>query len=306
MKKKSLRISTIVWFFSIFNKFEKNFLVKFCIVEIDLRKYQTIFLFDSEIQDYVFVNEKIVKNICKILQIISMKLSREKHFNKFDEIKIKLVTHFILFSLTIQDYSELSTSMFITKIENHFIILDKSWINKHKIIIDEKNNFIHFKFDRCDHARLTSRFKFNKTMFSRKLWLSSSFKFKKTSSSINFQKYKILQRRKTFFVSKQTLSRSIVKNSNEKKKSQKKIIAIDVFWSLISISKLFFLTNTKKKTSLKSRKNFSSSVVSLKLLSIKILKSFWHRFRDVQSNSNVLNCFRHFRNLKMFSTMIRF
>ena len=223
MKKKSLRISTIAWFFNIFNKFEKNFLIKFCIVEIDFRKYQTIFLFDFEIQNYVFVNEKIVKNICKTLQIISMKLFREKYFNKFDEIKIKFVTHFILFSLTIQNYNELSISMFITKIENHFIIFDKFWINKHKIIIDEKNNFIHFKLDRCDHARLISRFKFNKTMFSRKLWLSFSFKFKKTSFSINFQKYKILQRRKTFSVSKQTFSRSIVKDSNEKKNRKRKL-----------------------------------------------------------------------------------
>ena len=145
-----------------------------------------------------------------------------KQFNKFDDFKIKFVTHVIFFALTMQNYNELSISMFIIKIENHFIIFDKFWINKHKIIIDEKNDFIYFESDRCDHARLNSRFKFNKTMFSRKLWLSFSFKFKKTSFSISFQKYKILQRRKTFSVSKQAFSRSIVKNSNEKKNRKKK------------------------------------------------------------------------------------
>ena len=297
VKENLLRISTMTWFFSIFNKFEKNSLIKFYIVEIEYRKYQTIFLFDSKTQEYAFVNEKIVKDICEAFQIIVVSLSYVMHFNKFDDFKVKFVTYVILSALTIQNYNELSISMFIIKIENHFIILNKFWINKHKMIIDEKNDFIHFKFDRCDHARLNSRFKSNKIINFRKFWLSSSFKSRKTSFSINFQKYKILQRRKT-------LSRFIVKNSNEKK-FQKNFIIIDVSWSLISVSEFFFIV-TEKKDNFKISKKFSLNVVRQKLLNIKVLKLFWSRRRDAHSNLNVLNCFHNFRNLKTFLTMTRF
>ena len=239
MNENFLRISTITWFFNIFNKFEKNFLIKICIVTINHRKYQTIFLFDFEIQKYVFVDEKIVKNICETFRIIVIRLFHEKHFKKFDETKIKFVTHVIFFALIIQNHNELSISMFITKIEKHFIILKKFWINKHKIIIDEKNDFIIFKINRYDHVRFNFRSKFDKSF--KKFWLSFSFKFQKTSFSTNFQKYQILQRKFFFSTIKLIFSRSIVKNFFDKKNEfRKNVLKIDVFWSLISKSNFFF------------------------------------------------------------------
>lgn len=56
----------------------------------------------------------------------------------------KHITHTIQLILTMKTNIESRASLFITNLENHFIIFGQSWIKDHKIIIDMTNNFLAF------------------------------------------------------------------------------------------------------------------------------------------------------------------
>ena len=144
--------------------------------------------------------------------------------------------------------------MFITKIGSHPIILGKPWINRHKVIIDGKDDSIHFKPGRCDHARLTPRPKPSKTMPPRELWLPPPPKPKETSPPASPQKYKILQRRETPPAPKQVPPRPTVEDSDEEEESQKETIATDAPWPLIPASELSSLTDTEEEDKPKTPK----------------------------------------------------
>ena len=167
--------------------------MKICIVFFDTHEYNIKFLTNIEVIEYVFVNETIAKIMCERLQFRAIILSRLKHLNCFNENKVKFITHVIYSTLTIQDHSELITLMFITKIESHSIILSKSWMNKHEIILNMKIDNLIFKRERCDHAKILKKFKRDElSSFSRVLYLSSSFKSQVSISQIDSQKYIII------------------------------------------------------------------------------------------------------------------
>ena len=246
-----LRISATAWPSSTFNRFEGSSLVKPCTVGADFREYQTTFLLDSGAQGYAFVDEKVARDICEALQITPVKLPREKHLNKFDGTRAKPVTHVILPSLTVQDHSELSAPMFITKIGSHPIILGKPWINRHKVIIDGKDDSIHFKPGRCDHARLNPRPKPDKTRPPKELWLPPPPKPRETSPPASPQKYRILQRREAPLQPnsepKQAPPRPTVEDSDEEEEMpQKDSLGPDSPWSLMPASEHTSLTNSKE------------------------------------------------------------
>ena len=78
--------------FFIFNIFSRNSLIKICIVTFDNREYNIKFLIDTKIIDYVFVNETITRIIYDKLQIRFIIFSRSKHFNCFNDTRVKLIT----------------------------------------------------------------------------------------------------------------------------------------------------------------------------------------------------------------------
>ena len=101
-----------------------------------------------------------------------------------------------------------------------------------------------------------------------------------------------------------------------KKKSQKKIIVIDVFWSLISISKLFFFIDTEKKNKFKTSKKFLVERRVVKIAKHQnfkiILKSFSRRsiklkrFKLFSSFSKFENAFDDdsFLNINMINIVV--
>ena len=56
--------------------------------------------------------------------------------------------------MTIQDHKESITSMLITKLSQHPIILGKPWIKKHKIILDKRNDQLIFWLGHCQHVTI--------------------------------------------------------------------------------------------------------------------------------------------------------
>ena len=82
-------------------------------------------LIDIDAFEYAFISKEIAQKVCHKLKLISMSLSRFKRVFNFEETKIKLIIHQILFKMILQNHSEFFVSLFIIKIEQHSLILSK-------------------------------------------------------------------------------------------------------------------------------------------------------------------------------------
>ena len=83
-------------------------------------------LIDIDAFEYAFINEKTAQKVCHKLELISISLSRFKRIFNFEKTKIKSITHQILLKMTIQNHSKLFASLFIIRIKQHSLILNKS------------------------------------------------------------------------------------------------------------------------------------------------------------------------------------
>ena len=120
-----LFISAMPKTFSTFNKFQDNFLVIKCTLIFDKYEHNLQALMNTNVIEYVFIDEKTAQLICETLQIISVILSRSKFVNEFDDRETKLITHVIYSTFIVQNHSKITTFMFIIKIETHSLILNK-------------------------------------------------------------------------------------------------------------------------------------------------------------------------------------
>ena len=78
------------------------------------------------IKTYTVINEIIVFEVCKQLQIESYSLSKLKSLRNYDEQLIKkLITHCLLFTLNVHDHKKDLCFIFIIKIKQHNLIFEK-------------------------------------------------------------------------------------------------------------------------------------------------------------------------------------
>ena len=82
-------------------------------------------LIDIDASEYAFINEEIAQKVCHKLELTSMSLFRLKRVFNFEKTKIKFITHQILFKMILQNHSEFFASLFIIRIKQHSLILDK-------------------------------------------------------------------------------------------------------------------------------------------------------------------------------------
>ncbi len=102
-------------------------------------------LIDIKATDYLFIDELIAQNVCDHLQIKSLSLIKLKSIKEFnDHYAKKLITHAIYLNLTVQDHIKHFVFMLIIWLNQHQMILEKTWMNKIKITIDMRND--HFQF----------------------------------------------------------------------------------------------------------------------------------------------------------------
>ncbi len=79
------------------------------------------------------------------LQIESLSLIKLKSIREFDDhYAKKLITHAIYLNLTVQDHMKRFASMLITQLNQHQMILEKTWMNKIEMTIDIKDNRLQF------------------------------------------------------------------------------------------------------------------------------------------------------------------
>ncbi len=102
-------------------------------------------LIDIEAADYSFINEVIAQIVCDQLQIKSLTLIKAKSIWEFDDhYAKKLIIHVIYLNLTVQDYTIDTAFMLITWLNQHQMILEKTWMNKINLVIDMQIDFLQF------------------------------------------------------------------------------------------------------------------------------------------------------------------
>ncbi len=83
--------------------------------------------------------------VCDQLQIESLTLIKAKSIQEFDNhYAKKLITHVIYSNLTVQDHTIDTAFMLITQLNQHQMILEKTWMNKINLVIDMQINFLRF------------------------------------------------------------------------------------------------------------------------------------------------------------------
>ena len=109
-------------------------------------------LVNTNATEYAFIDEITAHIICENLEISLISLLKPKPVKGFNEHLAKwLITHAIYSDLTVQDYSELTASMLITSLRQHLIILEKPWLNWHRVILDMKLNSLLFVLSWCSY-----------------------------------------------------------------------------------------------------------------------------------------------------------
>lgn len=86
-----------------------------------------------------------------MLQISFFLLAKLKLLKIFDGKSAKPIMHVIYLTLTVQNYSKLLISMLVTLLDQHLIILDKSWMQKHSVILDMSCNKLTFWPSHCQY-----------------------------------------------------------------------------------------------------------------------------------------------------------
>ncbi len=89
-------------------------------------QYQIRAMINNDCIEYSFIDINIAHKVCESLRISSLKLNKPREVKRYDERRDKDITHVIYSLMTIQDHTKSFISMMIIKLDQHFIILDKS------------------------------------------------------------------------------------------------------------------------------------------------------------------------------------
>ncbi len=91
-----------------------------CVLSSNEINYSLKSLIDIEAADYLFIDEVIAQIVCDQLQIESLTLIKVKSIREFDNhYAKKFITHVIYLNLTVQDHTIDTTSMLITRLDQH-------------------------------------------------------------------------------------------------------------------------------------------------------------------------------------------
>ncbi len=127
------------------NLFASKSLTTECVLFSNEISYSLKSLIDIEAADYSFIDELIAQNVYNHLQIESLSLIKLKSIRRFDDhYAKKLITHAIYLNLTNQDHMKRFVFMLITRLDQHQMILEKTWMNKIKMTIDMKDDHLQF------------------------------------------------------------------------------------------------------------------------------------------------------------------
>ncbi len=140
-----------------------------CILSSNEISYSLKSLIDIEAADYSFIDEVIAQIVCDQLQIKFLTLIKAKLIREFnDHYAKKLITHVIYLNLTVQNHTIEITSMLITQLDQHQMILEKTWMNKINLVIDMQINFLRFSNFNSTSQKLIVLLSSHKTIIKQK------------------------------------------------------------------------------------------------------------------------------------------
>jgi hypothetical protein len=123
--------------------------------------------------------------------------------------------------MIIQNHTKDSTFMMITKLDQHSIVFNKSWMKKHDVNYHDHDDSISFHFNHCIHFKI-SEYSFSNQSTKKKDFFSKEI-FSDQSEIIEDKKIKIFLEKNNN--SKMILKRSTIIDLNERliERSQKLI-----------------------------------------------------------------------------------
>ncbi len=127
------------------DSFASESLTTECVLSSNKISYSLKSLIDIKAADYSFIDEVIAQIVCDQLQIKSLTLIKSKSIREFDDYYAKkLITHAIYLNLTVQDHTIDTVFMLITWLDQHQMMLEKTWMNKINLVIDMQINSLRF------------------------------------------------------------------------------------------------------------------------------------------------------------------
>ncbi len=177
------------------NLFDDKSIIVNCTLDFDNdNEYKTRVMIDNECIDYSFIDINIAHKVCEQLRIVSLKLNKSREMKNYDERRNKNITHVIYSLMIIQNHTESSISMMITKLNQHLIILRKSWMKRHEVSYHEHDDSISFYSDHCSYLHASEHSYSNQTQtkktdsFSKRIFSDQSEIIEKKEIKIFFEK----------------------------------------------------------------------------------------------------------------------
>ncbi len=134
------------------NLFDDTSIIVNCMLDHE-NEYKIKAMINNDCIEYFFIDINVVHKICESLNINSLKLNKSREVKEYDERRDKDIIHAIYSLMTIQNHTKNSTSMMIIKLDQHSIILKKSWMKKHEVSYHEYDDSISFRFEFCSHLK---------------------------------------------------------------------------------------------------------------------------------------------------------
>lgn len=116
-------------------------------------------LIDTDSSVYTVVDERLAEELCEKLGIKPMPLLKPCSVKGFNGKLINWpITHAIYLRLTVNEHSELTAPMLITRLGSHRIILGKPWLNRHKVVLNMGSDQLIFSAEQCKEFGCTTNF----------------------------------------------------------------------------------------------------------------------------------------------------
>ena len=101
---------------------------------------------------YTVINDTLIPEVYSKLNIEPLPFSKPKPLRSYNgKLLEKLITYFLLPSLTINGYKEGLYPVLIAPLGHHSVILKKPWMNKYRVLLDMIRDRILFVPGRCEH-----------------------------------------------------------------------------------------------------------------------------------------------------------
>ncbi len=277
------------------DSFASESLITECILSSNEISYLLKSLIDIEATDYSFIDEVIAQIVYDQLQIKSLTLIKAKSIREFDDhYAKKLITHVIYLNLTVQNHMIEINSMLITQLDQHQMILEKTWINKINLVINMQIDSLQFSNFNSSISKLIVLLSSHRTILKQKS-LTSTYILKRFTIFVTLSfsqfKEKSVEQSKSFDAvlpsvnSKSTFSLKSASSSMNISMIETAIYKIlvkrsDIKIFAVIVLKIDQLITTVENKSEEVNLHELSHVETLKQIKIKLFSEY-HNYLDV-------------------------